>query len=235
MKPMIQPDRHPDAESLNAFVEHALHDPERARIVAHMAECARCRDVVYVAQSAAEAEAAPLAGFKAEPRPGWITLALAKWRVALIPAAALAATGAVALWVQLRPAPPRVEMARVAPQPSAQVTAPAAARTADRSIPPPAPGPASASGLSAADRSTEPEQRPEQEKSPPPVLDFPPLVFPAPRRWRATLRFQPRPRRLGRREWLAAITSMPILWPWRVSRPSQNNLTARRRRIPSRL
>ena len=177
MNPMIQPDRHPDAESLNAFAEHALRDPERARIVAHMAECARCRDVVYVAQSAAEADAAPLAGFKAEPRPGWIALALAKWRVALIPAAALAATGAVVLWVHLRPAPPRMEMAQVAPQPSAQVTAPAAARTADRSIPPPAPGPASASRFSAAGRPTEPEQRPEQEKAKPASPGFPAAGF----------------------------------------------------------
>jgi len=160
MNPTTQPDRHPDAEILNAFVEHALRDPERAQVVAHMGECARCREVVFLARAAAEAEAPPLADIKPEPRPGRIALALAKWRVALIPAAALAATGAVVLWVQLRPAPPRAEMAQTAPLPARPMTAPSAAPTAHQTSAPaatplPAPSP--------AHRSTPSEQRPERK------------------------------------------------------------------------
>jgi hypothetical protein len=46
-------DLHPDAESLNAFAEQALGERERGRIVAHLAECGRCREVVYLAREAA--------------------------------------------------------------------------------------------------------------------------------------------------------------------------------------
>ena len=62
MNRVLQPDVHPDAESLNAFVERALPQPERAQIVAHLGTCARCREVDFLAQAAAAADAAPLAG-----------------------------------------------------------------------------------------------------------------------------------------------------------------------------
>jgi hypothetical protein len=48
-----QLDLHPDAESLNAFVEHLLPEQERQRILAHTAACSRCRQVIYLAQEAA--------------------------------------------------------------------------------------------------------------------------------------------------------------------------------------
>lgn len=145
MNPMTQPDIHPDADALNAFAERTLPDAERARMVAHMAGCARCREVVYLAQIAAEAEAAPVAATRPELRPGWFGVVLAKWRIGLIPAAALAATGAVVLWVQLRPAPPPSEMAKMTRPQTAQ--APAAAHRADRAVAPgslPIPGPPAA-------------------------------------------------------------------------------------------
>lgn len=117
MNSLAQPDIHPDADSLNAFVERALPDAERARIVAHMAGCARCREVVYLAQAAAAEEtgALPAAGAAVEPRRSWVSAVFAGWRVAWIPAAALAAVGAIVLWVQLRPAPRAVNMAQLAP------------------------------------------------------------------------------------------------------------------------
>ena len=114
MTAMSQPDLHPDADLLNAFVERALPAADRTQIVAHLAGCARCREVVYLAQAAAEPEIAPVAVVEPQARPGWFSEGFAKWRVALIPAAALAAVGAVVFWVQLQPAPP--EMAKLAPQ-----------------------------------------------------------------------------------------------------------------------
>jgi hypothetical protein len=47
---------HPDADALNAFVESALPEHERVECLAHLAECAQCREVVFLAQKAAEFE-----------------------------------------------------------------------------------------------------------------------------------------------------------------------------------
>src|SRR5215472_19213604 len=134
MNPMSQPDLHPDADLLNAFVEHALSGAERARIVAHMAGCERCRDIVFLARAAAEPEIAPLPSPRREQRPGWFSRAFAKWRVALIPAAALASAGAILLWVQLRPALSRVETARLASRPPAPLSA-TAPQALDQTVP----------------------------------------------------------------------------------------------------
>lgn len=140
MNPLAQPDIHPDADSLNAFVERALPDAERARIVAHMAGCARCREVVYLAQAAAAEETGALqaAGVSAEPRRSRFGAVFGGWRVAWIPVAALAAVGAVVIWVQLRPAPRAVTMAQLAPpQPVQSIPAPPPANVARPAAPPP--------------------------------------------------------------------------------------------------
>ena len=50
MNARAQFDVHPDAESLNAFAEQALGKREREEIVAHLAVCGRCREVVFLAQ-----------------------------------------------------------------------------------------------------------------------------------------------------------------------------------------
>jgi hypothetical protein len=140
VKPKLQPELHPDADTLNAFAERALQEPERARVLAHLGDCAGCREVVYLAQ-AAEAELVPAT---AHPRPGWIAVAFARWRVVLIPAAALAAVAGVVLWIQLHPAPPRTQMAQMIAPPASLPTAPPTAATTAHSVkplPPPA-GPA---------------------------------------------------------------------------------------------
>jgi hypothetical protein len=146
VNPKVQPELHPDADSLNAFAEHALPEAERAEIVTHLAGCARCRDVVFLAQAAAEAEPVAPAAITRAAQPGWISGAFGRWRVALIPAAALAAVGGVVLWVQLHPAPARVETAQmVAPPPASQAVPAAAAPTPtaspEPSIAPPHPAP----------------------------------------------------------------------------------------------
>jgi len=134
VNPKAKLELHPDADSLNAFVEHALPEGERAGIVAHLADCARCREVVYLAQSAAVGElVAPAVATKAA-QPEWLSSTFAKWRMAWIPAAALAAVAAVVLWVHLRPAPARQETAQMVMPPRAAAPPEAAPATA-------APGP----------------------------------------------------------------------------------------------
>jgi len=114
MTPTAQPGAHPDPDLLNAFAERALPEADRVRVMGHLAECARCREIAYLAHAAAEEELIPAPSSHPHPHPGWLSAAFARWRVALIPAAALAAVGAVVLWVQLHPAPRPVEMAQLA-------------------------------------------------------------------------------------------------------------------------
>jgi hypothetical protein len=131
MNRLIQPIVHPDADLLNAFAERTLPEAEGVQVMAHLAECGRCREVVFLAQAAAESEAAAAidihAGVHAEAQPArahGLPGLLAKWRIAWIPAAALAAVGGVVLWVQMRPAPTAVTVARNETKPlSSAVTA----------------------------------------------------------------------------------------------------------------
>jgi hypothetical protein len=69
MSEFLHPGHHPDADQLSAFAEHVLPDHERLETLAHLAECADCRQIVFLAQQAQEAEA-PLP--RALPdRTGW--------------------------------------------------------------------------------------------------------------------------------------------------------------------
>ena len=97
MNQAIQSGNHPDAESLNAFVEQALTGTEREQVLAHMATCGRCRQVVYLAQEAAGVEGDLAARVVSDDRGrdrapslkrqrNW----LGGWRLAWIPVAALA-------------------------------------------------------------------------------------------------------------------------------------------------
>jgi len=127
MKTTPQFDLHPDAESLNAFVEQALPERERGQVTAHLAECGRCRQVVYLAQELAEgvetATTASLAGqpVAAQPAGKRSRTWFGGWRLAWIPATALAAVAGVVVVVQMRhvvPAPGSgQEVAKVAPPP----------------------------------------------------------------------------------------------------------------------
>jgi hypothetical protein len=105
---------HPDAESLNAFAEKALPVREREQVVAHLAGCSRCRQVIFVAQQAdadLEMTAAPVA------RTAWRSGSwLSGWRLAWIPAVALAGVVGLVFLVQGRHGETGTEMARVSPQ-----------------------------------------------------------------------------------------------------------------------
>ena len=89
MNPTIQPGMHPDAESLTAFAEQLLPAAEREEILTHMSVCGRCREVVFLAQQAAEEDQpAPMAAAvdaPIKPRTSWFN-----WKWAWIPAAACA-------------------------------------------------------------------------------------------------------------------------------------------------
>ncbi len=156
MNSTSQLDFHPDAESLNAFVEQALPEREREQVLAHLASCGRCRQVVYLAQEAAgELETAgalasqPAAVLPVESRIGsWYR----GWRTTWVPAAALAAIVGVAVLVQFRhgethskTAPTSgQEMAKVEPQPQIQANG---GKDAGSSIAPPPASPAAAERL----------------------------------------------------------------------------------------
>jgi Putative zinc-finger len=122
MNPMAQPNLHPDADRLNAFVEHALPEAERLGVVAHLAECAHCREVVFLARAAAGADTLASPVVEQKHRPGWFAAAMARWRIALIPAGALAAFSAALLWLQVHP----VAMYKRAASPPSSAALPAA-------------------------------------------------------------------------------------------------------------
>lgn len=56
MSEFLHPGQHPDADQLSAFAEHVLPDYERAEMLAHLAECADCRQIVFLAQGTQEAQ-----------------------------------------------------------------------------------------------------------------------------------------------------------------------------------
>ncbi len=91
---MTKTNGHPDANLLAAFAEHALNGAERTNVLAHLADCARCRGVVYLAQEAAENEAASVEAVSPSPaRGGWFN-----WRFAAVAAVLLMSVG-VAGWL----------------------------------------------------------------------------------------------------------------------------------------
>ncbi len=52
-------DAHLSSDLLNAYAEHALTDAEKNQVTLHLASCADCREVVFLASAAAEEELAP--------------------------------------------------------------------------------------------------------------------------------------------------------------------------------
>jgi hypothetical protein len=89
-----QHEMHPDAETLSAFTEQALNSKERGEVLAHLAVCGLCRQVVTLAREAAGAEVAAARHKAARPRAWWRS-----WGLTLVPAAALAATAVIAFYV----------------------------------------------------------------------------------------------------------------------------------------
>ncbi len=110
MNPTVQSGMHPDADSLTAFAEQLLPSAERDQILAHMATCRRCREVVFLAQHAAsEDQPAPVAGSADAPakqRASWFN----GWKWMWIPAAAFAGLIGVVVVQHFRQAASETQM-----------------------------------------------------------------------------------------------------------------------------
>ncbi len=90
MTQILQPGQHPDADQLNAFVEHSLPHHEQQETLAHLATCSDCRAIVYLSQSANLDASMPPQPF-ARRKPslfGWSLFS--GWKLAWPAAAALA-------------------------------------------------------------------------------------------------------------------------------------------------
>lgn len=66
MSEHLHPGLHPDADLLNAFIEGVLPEHERSECLAHLADCPRCREIVYLAQEPVAPAPVP-----ADPVPFW--------------------------------------------------------------------------------------------------------------------------------------------------------------------
>lgn len=102
---------HPDENLLAAFAEQALAGAQRESVLLHLSSCARCREIVFLAQEAAPQ---PEAGAESAVRPTrrhwlrWQTATAGAWLVAIVAAAAL-------LWQGRRVVPLSNEQAIVHP------------------------------------------------------------------------------------------------------------------------
>jgi hypothetical protein len=134
MKSMPQLDIHPDAESLNAFVERVLPEREREEILVHLGVCGRCREVVYLAQEAAlDVQAAPaIAARSAARKTSWFGSGWLVWA----PAAVLAGIVALGVFVHFRHAAAGPEVAVIAPQNGQGLAVPTTQEPADKGTAP---------------------------------------------------------------------------------------------------
>jgi hypothetical protein len=107
MSEHLHPGPHLDADSLNAFLEGVLPEHERLRCLAHLADCDRCREVVFVAQEPAPA-AAPV---PAPIRRPWFA------PIPVLSAAAAACLVVAAVWIYLHREPAMRPVREVATQP----------------------------------------------------------------------------------------------------------------------
>ena len=129
---------HPDAESLSAFSERALEGRERSEVLAHLAVCGRCRQVVALASEAAAAgdvKAAAPPRKTIAPDAWW-----KQWRLVWVPTAVVAAFAAASISVYIERADRHgrnIETAEQNPTPSA-TPPPAPSPTEQAKVEPPA-------------------------------------------------------------------------------------------------
>src|SRR3954464_15011839 len=115
---------HPDADLLNAFAERSLVGREREGVLAHLATCADCREVVALAAPEAAQEAVLPA------RTRWLTLPVMRWG-AVAAAVAVVAVAVVLQSPKMQQPSPSVRVADrsfVASAKPAEARPPSAAR-----------------------------------------------------------------------------------------------------------
>jgi len=155
MSERLHPGIHPDADSLSAFVEGVLPEHERAACLAHLAECSRCREVVFLAQGTLVASAAPVL-VPAPARKWWFRPA------PLLAAAAMVCVTLLGAWLYLRSraAAPARDLVAQAPQ--------APSSTPDNRVETPSPRPDVRKKTPRPTRLSQPEPKAEKP-SPAPV------------------------------------------------------------------
>ena len=122
MSDLLQAGQHPDADQLSAFVEDALPAHQRRQTMAHLADCASCRQVIGLSLPPLEQPEVVRRPWPSRP---W----LPRWRLAWAGVPALAVL--ILLVVFLR-------SGRVVPRPAPGATQMAVVPSA---VPPPAPAP----------------------------------------------------------------------------------------------
>lgn len=114
MKASSQHGFHPDAESLSAFSEQALEGRERREVLAHLAVCGRCREVVALAREAADADDKTIA---VPPRKTIAPSAWWKqWRLVWVPTAIVAAFAVASISIYVEQTDRRVPDIKIAEQ-----------------------------------------------------------------------------------------------------------------------
>lgn len=164
---------HPDAESLSAFSEQALSEPERAGVLAHLAVCSRCRQVVALAREAADADSVAAA---APPRRTAETNAWWKqWRFVWVPAAVAVAFAVTTFSFYLEQADRHGPNIRIVAQNPTQGTTPPATPSPTEqaeAVPPASPmvaPPPEHAAKHAHSDATEPMPAPPQPEAPEPT------------------------------------------------------------------
>jgi hypothetical protein len=167
---------HPNSEQLAAFAERALSEQERGDVLAHLAVCARCRQITALAQEAAAMDEVTVADTEkrrtaVQPDAWW-----KRWRLVWVPAAVAAAFAVTSISVFLRQAGHRDTSITIAQQsnppeihPASVLSPPEPAKAA----PPPHPAPASHSAVKKAPAEL-PESLPRTTEPGPVVAAEPP-------------------------------------------------------------
>jgi hypothetical protein len=169
---------HPDPDGLNAFVEGALPEHERVECLAHLAECVQCREVVFLAQKAAEIEE-PVAVPEA-PVSFWQRL-LRPMAVVSVVAAAIVAVFSFGLYRMIRSAEPQPQVTASTKAPVETAAAPAPAAKAGEQTPELQPTPRKASPRNVLRELEQPPASPAPAPAPAaPHVVAPPVVASAP-------------------------------------------------------
>jgi hypothetical protein len=126
MIPTRQPGKHPDADSLSAFAEQLLSGVEREQVLAHMAVCSHCREVVFLAQLGAETEQPAQAELQTGARKSTGSRWSWGWRWAWVPVTALAGFVGIAVVQHVHRTAPDQQMARNLQQAEVMQSAPPA-------------------------------------------------------------------------------------------------------------
>src|SRR5581483_12358462 len=146
---------HPEADVLAAFIERSLRGPEREHVLAHLASCAECRDVVALSMPDIEPE---LTNVQPQRR-AWY-----EWSAFRFGGLAAALTVVVIAVVLFRPQARQAKEAATPAAPAANVAPGSSVTSSDAKPPAPANAPAPSSALHDDEKATFSASAREQDK-----------------------------------------------------------------------